>query len=197
MTVDLAVHLRTMTWTEYLQTFDDILDGKTSGEPYQDEAYMEYTRLNKSRMHRWIKTITLAEETIEELNAINQKQKWMIISEPWCGDAAHILPILEKMAKVNPHIEMDIQLRDSGSEIENYLYNGTRSIPILVIRNEDGQDKAIWGPRPQACQALIQQWKTELKSKEELKLAIQQWYNEDKGRSVQQEIRALLRTMTS
>jgi hypothetical protein len=121
--------------------------------------------------------------------------QWIVISEPWCGDAAHILPFLFKMSTLNPKITLDIQLRDShDSEIDNYLTNGGKAIPVLIVRNEQGKDLFHWGPRPNPCQKMVDETKQEGASQEELINAIQQWYNQDQGVAIQKEVTSLLET---
>ena len=61
-----------------------------------------------------------------------------------CGDAAHIVPIIYLMSRLNNNITLRIQLRDSGSEIEKYLTNGTKSIPMLIVRDENNKDLAFY-----------------------------------------------------
>jgi glutaredoxin-related protein len=181
-----------MNFTSYLQYFESILQNVDKPtEPYNDPEFMEYTKLNWSRLNRWVKTGELQETTLTALNNINTKQKWVLISEPWCGDAAHAVPFIVMMAKVNPNIELDIQLRDSGSEIDNYLTNGSKSIPLLIIRDENGKDITKWGPRPIDCQTEFSKQKAEGMEMKDLKVALQKWYNNDKGVKIQEEIIAL------
>lgn len=48
-----------MTFAEYIKLIDDLLlDGKTTG-PKQSEAMFGYGKLNRQRMHRLEKTVTL------------------------------------------------------------------------------------------------------------------------------------------
>ncbi|HNJ59416.1 MAG TPA: thioredoxin family protein, partial [Chitinophagaceae bacterium] len=81
---------------------------------------------------------------------------------------------------------------DSGSEIEKYLTNGSKSIPLLIIRDLSGNDITKWGPRPKDCQADFSKLKAEGLEMADLKIALQKWYNNDKGVKIQQEIIALL-----
>lgn len=182
-----------MTFEKYLQQFEDILNHPENHPTYQDEEYYQYTKMNWTRMGRWLKRFepTLAFEQF--VGSITQKQQWIIITEPWCGDAAHSVPMLAKMASKNSNISLDIQLRDSAPFlIDSYLTNGGKSIPILVIRNEAGEDLAVWGPRPQACQQLFLNMKEHGIDFSEIKEEIQKWYNTDKGVEIQKEIQALL-----
>jgi len=76
--------------------------------------------------------------------------------------------------------------------IDEYLTNGGKSIPKLIIRNDVGHDKVVWGPRPAVLQAIFEQMKAEGKPFEEIKEFIQRWYNEDKGEAIQKELIGLL-----
>jgi len=182
-----------MHFNDYLQYFETILNNtQNPQEPYNDSEFMEYTKLNWSRLNRWIKTGELLDETKKTIQNIQTKQRWVLISEPWCGDAAHAVPFIVMMANLNPNITLEIQLRDSGSEIEKYLTNGSKSIPLLIIRDLSGNDITKWGPRPIDCQADFSKLKAEGLEMADLKIALQKWYNNDKGVKIQQEIIALL-----
>ncbi len=52
-----------------------------------------YAKLNWSRMNRWLKVGTLSDEIKETLSKVDTVQHWVVITEPWCGDAAHIAPL--------------------------------------------------------------------------------------------------------
>jgi hypothetical protein len=153
---------------------------------------MEYAKLNWSRMSRWLKNGHLTPETDAFLSSIKDKQKWVLIAEPWCGDAAHSVPFIGLMAEKCPNIELEVQLRDSGSEIDNYLTNGGKSIPKLIIRDENGSDIAVWGPRPENFQADFLRLKESGMPLEDVKTELQKWYNADKGATIQKEIESLI-----
>ncbi len=182
-----------MTFEFYLQQFEDILNHPENHPTYQDEEYFQYTKMNWSRMGRWLKRFELSVDFQQFIAGVSQKQQWIIVTEPWCGDAAHSVPMLVKMAAQNPNITVDIQLRDSAPFlIDSYLTNGGKSIPILVVRDEEGRDIAVWGPRPKACQQLFLRLKEAGKDFSEIKEEIQKWYNADKGGEIQKEIQSLL-----
>lgn len=136
-----------MNWQEYLGYTHNILNSAEPQPPYNNPDYYQYTKMNDARMRRWIKTNPITEETKAIVETIGEAQQWIIITEPWCGDAAHIVPVIYLMSTLNNNITLQLQLRDSNSEIENYLTNGTRSIPMLIVRNEKGEDIFHWGPR--------------------------------------------------
>ncbi|WP_140937174.1 thioredoxin family protein [Sphingobacterium lumbrici] len=184
-----------MTFEEYLTYFEAILTKSTDHPIYADSEYLSYTKLNWSRMNRWLKKFEANAHTQSIIHAIQRPQHWILITEPWCGDAAHSVPQIYNMVKDNPHIQLNLQLRDSPPLlIDDYLTNGGKSIPKLVIRNAANEDLAIWGPRPQKANVLFQSMKSEGKSFDEKKEALQRWYNEDKGLEIQNELAALLVT---
>lgn len=193
----LCTMTNTMTWEQYLSCFEEILSGDVPEAPYNDPHYLEYARMNQQRQNRWLKTAVLHDDTKKALEQIDQQQQWVLITEPWCGDAAHSVPIIALMAQHNPKIRLDIQLRDSGSEIDQYLTDGGKAVPVLIIRNRQGKDLGVWGPRPEACQEMFLQMKQDGLSLDEQKLKLQQWYNADKALSVQQEITALIKSFDS
>jgi hypothetical protein len=178
-----------MTFTDYQATFDEILTGKITATPYDDLHFIEYTKLNISRLNRWLKKGEILPETIVAINAISKKQTWVLITEPWCGDAAHCVPFIVKLAELNSLITLEIQLRDSeNSEIENYLTNGGKSIPILIVRDSENNDLFVWGPRPEQAHVLFLESKAQQLSVDDQKIALQNWYNKDMGQTIQKEI---------
>ena len=94
------------------------------------------------------------------------------------------------MSELNQNIKLTLILRDSEPEwIERYLTNGSRSIPKLIVRNNYDEDLFTWGPRPKECQLLISELKKQQISDEDIKTRAQEWYNKNKGISLQEEIR--------
>lgn len=182
-----------MKFEEYLDYFESILKNPERYPVYNDQEYLDYTKLNWSRMSRWMKRFIPREDIQVKINSINTKQRWILITEPWCGDAAHSVPQIFKLIKGNVNIDFDIQLRDTEPcLIDKYLTNGGKSIPKLVIRDQNDVDIAVWGPRPSKLQKLFSDLKDEGKDFSEIKEVMQKWYNEDKGTEIQLELVKLL-----
>lgn len=177
----------------YLDYFQQVLADEDPKAPYDSVDYMEYTKLNWVRMNRWFKTAELSAPIITAAVNITEPQKWIVITEPWCGDAAHIVPFIQKVSELNPLVSIDYELRDSEPlHINNYLTNGSKSIPKLIIRDESGKDLGVWGPRPVACQELYRKLIAEKADFETLKVELQKWYNKDQGKEIQKELTALI-----
>jgi hypothetical protein len=190
----LHANFKFMNFSAYQHYFQSIIDSPNPSAPYDNPAYFDYAKLNWSRMNRWLKVGNLSDEIKETLSKIDIAQHWVVITEPWCGDAAHIVPFFQLITLWNPLIEIDYQLRDSEPFlINNYLTGQSKSIPKLVIRNEKDQDLAVWGPRPAECQLLYSRLIAEQADFETTKTELQKWYNHDKGKLILEELNALLR----
>ena len=187
-----------MNFQEYLHYFETILSQEAPAAPYDNPDYFNYTRLNWSRMNRWLKTAELSADVKQAVQEIKEPQHWIVITEPWCGDAAHVVPFLQLIALQSPLITVDYELRDAEPfRISSYLTNGGKSIPKLIIRNAQGADMAVWGPRPAKCQEVYTSLNAQKADFETLKTALQNWYNADKGQEIQRELAQLLRSASA
>ncbi len=179
------------SYLEYRKIVSDLLsEGKSTGDD-QSEDLLHYTTLNEARLKRLDKTITVPEEISVKLKALEKEYIWLVIVEGWCGDAAQILPVINKMAAESNKIELKIVLRDSNDDLMNhFLTNGARAIPkLLVIDKQLGKVCSHWGPRPKGATDLIKNYKEQFGVvDEEAKSQLQLWYLHDKGLSVQNEI---------
>jgi hypothetical protein len=179
------------SYLEYRKIVSDLLsEGKSSGNE-QSEDLLHYSTLNETRLKRLDKTIQVPEEISAKLKGLNREYIWLVIAEGWCGDAAQILPILNKMALESDNIVLKIVFRDLNDDLmSHYLTNGARAIPkLLVIDKESGKVCSDWGPRPQGASDLIKNYKaTHGVVDEEAKSQLQMWYLHDKGLSVQNEV---------
>ena len=174
-------------------------EGKTTGL-ISSPDYINYTKLNESRMHRLDKTIEVTQETKALLENLSKEYIWLVISETWCGDAAQVVPVINKMAEVASKIDLRIVLRDENEDLMNlFLTNGTKSIPkLIIIEKETGEVVGDFGPRPTQAKQLIIDYKAAHGVVDETaKIELQKWYLADKGVSIQNEICALIKTTAS
>lgn len=171
-----------------------IQEGKSTGHT-QTEDLLHYSELNESRLKRLDKTIKVVPEIGAQLEKFSKKYIWLVISEGWCGDAAQILPIINKMAEVSSSIDLKIVLRDDNDELMNkFLTDGARAIPKLIIIDAVSYVVlAQWGPRPEPARKLIADYKAANGVVDEpVKIELQKWYLHDKGITTQNEIVALM-----
>jgi len=170
-----------------------VMERRTTG-PKQSEELNEYTKLNLHRMQRLNKTVVLSERLKIAVKQIQAPQRWYVLTEAWCGDAAQNIPILAAMAKLNPLIDLQLLLRDENPDLmDMYLTKGGRSIPKLIAVDSEYNEIFTWGPRPEGAQHLLEIYKENpVKPYKEFSEDIQRWYVKDKTQSIQKELLTLL-----
>lgn len=185
-----------MDYQTYRALIDQLLlEGKATGDvPYD----LHYTKMNVQRMSRVDKTIKLTDELIDTIHQLKENYKFLVITEGWCGDAAQIVPVFNKIAVAAPgKIDLKFVLRDKNLPlIDAHLTNGGRAIPVLIVLNESANEVlATWGPRPLVLQALLKDWKQETTEMAILAEKLHGWYAKDKTQSTQLELNEVLRTL--
>jgi len=187
--------LKGLPYDTYRNVIKDLLNqGKSTG-PNQSEDLLNYSKLNDKRMDRLDKTLKISEETRSALKDFNNNYTFLVISEGWCGDAAQVLPVLNKIAESSSNIDLKIVLRDENEELMNkFLTNNSKSIPKIIVLDSANNVINSWGPRPSIATKMVQDYKTahgvlDANFKKDLQL----WYNKDKGQNTQNDIIQLLK----
>lgn len=187
-------------YLEYRKLVSDLLlQGKATGNE-QSEDLTHYSTLNETRMNRLDKTVQITEQISQKLKSLKGDYIWLVISEGWCGDAAQLLPVVNKMALESGKIELKIVLRDENDDLMKlFLTNNSKSIPIVIVVDKvTGELLGHWGPRPKGAIELIQNYKKEFGVVDETaKTNLQLWYLHDKGVSTQQELINLMQEFDS
>lgn len=178
-----------LTYAEYRDLIARLLAiNKTTGEDHS-EKMIEYTKLNEQRMNKWDKITRITPELDEKIKTLHTKQRWLVLTEAWCGDAAQNLPVIHKIAELSPNVELRLLLRDENLDVmDAYLTNGGRSIPKLIILDEALAPKNTWGPRPAAVQEILKEMKAGDITYEEFAVKAHTWYAKDKTLSLQKEL---------
>jgi Thioredoxin len=185
-----------MSYTAYRNYIDVLFaEGNATGAE-QTKEKISFTKLNVQRMQRWDKTVECAPALVLEVQRLSSPQKWLVITEGWCGDSAQSLPILAKIAAASGgKIELRIIGRDENPEVmDQYLTNGSRAIPKLVVLDQFFREKAVWGPRPAPGQELLLHWKANQATitHDDFERDLHAWYAKDKGLTLQEEMIALM-----
>lgn len=157
-------------------------------------GYAQYIPLNFQRMKRIGKTIQLLPALLDRLAALPAPLYWLVISEPWCGDAAQIVPVLQAIAAASGgKIQMRIVLRDENLPLMDAHLTGTsRSIPKLIQLDTQFQLLGTWGARPAAAQVLINDLRDKGLEFAAIAETLHKWYADNKQQDIQQEVMAVL-----
>ncbi|WP_231425824.1 thioredoxin family protein [Pedobacter sp. Leaf250] len=183
-----------MDYQTYRALVDQLLlEGKATGDVTYD---LHYTKMNVQRMTRVDKTATLTDELTSTISGLKAHYKFLVITEGWCGDAAQIVPVFNKIATASlGKIDLKFVLRDKNLPlIDAHLTNGGRAIPVLIVLNEIADHVlATWAPRPQVLQELLKEWRKETSEMPILAEKLHGWYAKDKTQSTQIELNDLLK----
>jgi len=162
----------------------------------QDFEYKQYHVLNFQRMNRIGKQAGKQSFwSAEELEHLKGKSIRLIaITEGWCGDAAQIIPWINQLT-VEAKIPFHLLYRDENTKLMNeYLTNDGMAIPIIILADENGNYLNHWGPRPKEAQDLMISARAKDNDKDDISLALQNWYNKDKGNTIIAEIKAMVKS---
>ena len=184
-----------MSYDGYMQLSEQLVAEERTSGPNQSAPYVHYTKLNLQRMKRLNKTVEIPAQLAELLKQKANNWRWITITEPWCGDAAQCVPVLEKLALTVGDIKTFYILRDEHLEIiDAYLTNGGRAIPKLICLDEKGAEVFTWGPRPAVIQEVMNQLKADgVTEIAEIVEAIQKAYNADHQAGMYTEFETLLK----
>jgi hypothetical protein len=189
--VDLdRVHTDGMTYAEYKAHWEaertaDLPDDADAS----DRRMMHYLNYNHERQASVHAAYTVSEDLHDALDATHTPQTWMVLTEPWCGDSAFILPVIAEAAQAHPDIDLRILLRDDNLDLmDRFLTGGSRSIPKLAALDENGAVLFTWGPRPDAAQDRYDALNADGKDKMAIVKALLDWYDEGGWQHVEREL---------
>jgi hypothetical protein len=189
MIISKKIVQESFTWEDYISLCESLVAENKSTGPIQTVEHAHFSTLNLTRMKRVFKTFQVNNETAIQFSE-TPRQLWLLITESWCGDAAQSVPVLARLAALSPTIEFRIIIRDEHLDIMDlFLTNGGRAIPKLIGLNPDTFEvNWHWGPRPQGATDVVTRCKNQGLEKEQIALALQEWYNQDKGISITEEL---------
>lgn len=184
-----------ISYEEYRNLIDDLVTKKATTGENQSQEMIEYTALNQRRYKRLDKTLKVSEEDKKFFSEYPKKLIFLTITEPWCADAAQIIPMLNKIVEISSVIDLKFVLRDENDELmQHFLTNGGRAIPKLIILDSESKEVIHdWGPRPSEATKMVVAYKEKHgKLTLEFKEGLQHWYNENKGECISKDLRKIL-----
>ena len=183
------------SYKSYTELVSKLVSEESTTGNKKTEPFINYTMLNNRRMKRWNKTIKISEEVKEKLAKNENKMTWLALTESWCGDAAHVMSVFNKLAELNDSIDSKVVLRDENEDLMSlFLTDGNKSIPkLIMIDNASGEVINSYGPRPSEATKMVNDYKKEHgKLSLEFKKDLQSWYNNDKGQNTIDDLLKLL-----
>jgi thioredoxin-like negative regulator of GroEL len=178
--------------TDWKRQLDD--EPPKGADPSERRMY-HYLNYNWERQAQVHEAYTPSQDLQSAVEAIDAPQLWMVLTEPWCGDSAFLLPVIAEAAALNDQVSLRILPRDENLDImDQYLTGGSRSIPKLVSFSEAGDELFTWGPRPESSAQLYRQLKQEYDEKSEMIADLLDHYEDEGWREADEELAAVIRS---
>ena len=114
-----------------------------------DEFKAAMTR-NQERFAENESRVVLDPETVRTFKSLPKQLRVLVLAEDWCGDVVANLPILGRLDKEVPTLDVRIFYRDQNLDLmERWLNQGKyQSIPVFVFFDENFRELGHWIERP-------------------------------------------------
>ena len=121
------------------------------------------------------------------------RYRMLVIAEDWCGDSAHTVPYVAKLAGEVEGLSMRLIDREQGKQVMRFRLTPDHRVatPTIVLLDESGRDVGCWVERPSELRDWFQANRTEL-DRNALHEQAYEWYEKDAGLSTLREIVDLL-----
>lgn len=133
---------------------------------------------------------TISSDSIARAADIPAAWHLLVISEDWCGDSVNILPVIARLTECAPSVDMRIIGRDNNPDLmSEHLTgpSGSRSVPVVILLDEEYVERAWWGPRPLPLQEWVIGEGLALPKAERYRQA-RVWYARDRGQTIVTEL---------
>jgi hypothetical protein len=195
--IDKSIKEVGLSYKSFMEVFTNQVENPNFDNPEELKHY-ENRKLNLHRTQKWMKTFYPSQELVDAVSSISTPQTWMVITETWCGDSAQNTPIIIKAASLSNKTNLRFVFRDENLDIMDcYLTNGSRSIPKLVVFDENDNELFQWGPRPVEAQNLMMRRKSEGIEKSEIIKELHLWYAKNRGIDVENELIELIKSLNN
>jgi hypothetical protein len=150
--------------------------------------FLEQAQKNAELWRDTYRLVRLPADAVERAARVPGRWHLLVMVEDWCGDAVNTVPMLARLAELVDTFDLRVVGRDANPELmDAHLTNGSRSIPIVMVLDEDFVEHGWWGPRP----TELQQWVLgpgQALEKGERYRQVRTWYARDRGRSTIDEV---------
>ena len=168
-----------LTYDEYRAQWREQKDVSTDDLDVEERRTVHFLNYNWERQARVHDAYTPSDALQEALSGLDAPQYWMMLTEPWCGDSAFLLPVIAEAAATTDAVTLRILLRDDNLDLmDQYLTNGSRSIPKLAAFSETGTELFTWGPRPDGAAQRFAELREQHDDKMEVIAQLVEYYEE-------------------
>lgn len=162
------------------------------------EAFVAGAQQNKQLWESTYRLARVPESFVDRVRALPTKVHLLVLNEDWCGDSVNTLPAIAKLVSLAPErVDVRILGRDANPDLMDAHLTGTsRSIPVVMVLDEDYAERGWWGPRPKELQA----WAVgpgKALDKADRHRELRRWYARDRSLTTLEEVVSMMERATS
>jgi thioredoxin family protein len=161
------------------------------------DAFVGAAQQNRELWTTMYRLARVPESLVARVRALPGRLHLLALNEDWCGDSVNTLPAIAKLASLVPEkIELRVIGRDANPDLMDAHLTGTsRSIPVVLVLDDDYVERGWWGPRPKELQA----WAVgpgKALDKADRYREIRRWYARDRALTTLAELVGLMERAT-
>lgn len=122
------------------------------------DQYLEQMKVNREKMLEHLEEVQVPAEDIDWWRS-QGKINVFVLTYDGCGDALYNIPVLAKIAKQCPNIDLRVAQRDANLDVmEQHLNQGLyRSVPCFIFLDENYQEIANLKERAETMSRIMEQ----------------------------------------
>ena len=156
------------------------------------DAFLASARQNTELWATMYRLARVPQPFVDRVLALPRNRHLLVLNEDWCGDAVNTVPTIAKLASLAPRVDLRVLGRDANPDLmDRHLTGTSRSIPVVIILDEEYAERGWWGPRPRALQAWVLGPGKVLEKSERYR-EIRRWYARDRALSTLDEVVSLM-----
>ena len=182
-----------LSYDEYRTRWREQKNTSPDDNDPDERRLLHFLNYNWERQAHVHEAHTPSDDLQEAVAEIGEPQRWMVLTEPWCGDSAFLLPVVAETAALSDDISLRILLRDDHLDVmDQYLTDGSRSIPKLAVFSDDGKELFTWGPRPEGARERFAELREAYDDKMEMVKKLVAYYEDGGWREADEELAAAI-----
>ena len=176
--------------------------GPTAAQRYAAAAsYSHFVLADTARHVEWTRNYEQAATTVAGLaprvRAVRGHWHLLVVAEPWCNDALNSVPYLARLAELNPAIEIRLLRKSEAPELlAAHPFEGRDATPLVLLLDDHFVERGAWIERPVPLRELIKSKEGRV-CEDTLKEAVREWRSADAGRTVVDEVLAMVERAAS
>ena len=120
------------------------------------EQFKQGMTRNRERLEDSERKVEVDPEAVRFFSSLPAPLNVVVLAEDWCGDVIANLPVLGRLAKAAPKLNVRVFYRDQNVDlIERWLNQGKyQSIPVFALFDERFRELGHWIERPASVTEL-------------------------------------------